>query len=51
MIQKRFQYHSKQGITWTEWRNYCDDDSQLSSLQEEEKYQLKPKLLNEYRIV
>jgi len=50
MIQKRFQYFTKQGIVWTEWRDYCEDDSQLSRLQTEEKYQLKPKLLNEFRI-
>ena len=50
MIQKRYQYISRQGTVWTEWRDYCTDDSQLSRLQTEEKYQLKPKLLNEFRI-
>ena len=51
MIQKRYQYISSEGIKWTEWSDYMDDDSKLEYLQKEEKYQLKPKLLNEYRIV
>lgn len=51
MIQKRYQYYSKEGIKWTEWSDYMDDDSKLEYLQKEEIYQLKPKLLNEYRIV
>ena len=45
MIQKRYQKMDKEGISWTDWRDYCEDDSQLSRLQTEEKYQLKPKLL------
>ena len=51
MIFKRYQYISREGIKWTPWSNYCEDDSQLSRLQKEEKYQLKPHLLNEFRIV
>lgn len=51
MIQKRYQYYSKNGIRWTSWRNFCDDDAELSRLQSEEKWQLKNKLLNEYKIV
>ena len=51
MIQKRYQYYSKEGIKWSEWSDYMDDDSKLEYLQKEERYQLKPKLLNEYRIV
>ena len=51
MIQKRYQYYSKEGVKWSEWSDYMDDDSKLEYLQKEEKYQLKPKLLNEYRIV
>jgi hypothetical protein len=50
MIQKRYQYVSKEGTVWTDWSDYCEDDSQLLRLQTEEKYQLKPKLLNEFRI-
>jgi hypothetical protein len=51
MILKRYQYISREGIKWTPWSKYCEDDSQLSRLQKEEKYQLKPHLLNEFRIV
>lgn len=51
MIQKRYQYIKKSGIEWTSWSDYCEDDSQLSRLQTEEKYQLKSRLLNEFRIV
>jgi hypothetical protein len=50
MIQKRFQYYSRTGIAWTEWFDYCKDNGQLASLQQEEKWQLKNKLLNQYRI-
>ena len=51
MIQKRYQFQGKLGIEWSDWYNYTEDDSQLSRLQTEEKYQLKPRLLNEFRIV
>ena len=51
MIQKRFQFYTKEGKKWTPWQNYMEDDSQLSRLQQEEKYQLKPLLLNEFRVV
>ena len=51
MIQKRYQYIKRSGVEWTDWFNYCEDDTQLNILQTEEKYQLKSKLLNEYRIV
>ena len=50
MIEKRYQYYSSQGIQWTEWRDYIDDDSKLEYLQKEEKFQLKPHLKNEFRI-
>ena len=50
MIQKRFQYWSVQGILWTDWFDYCEDNGQLQTLQTEEKWQLKNKLLNEFRI-
>lgn len=42
--QKRYQYWSKDGIKWTEWFNVPMDTP-------EEKWQVKNKLLNEYRII
>lgn len=51
MIQKRYQYYSKTGIAWTEWFNYRKDNGQLSTLQKEEKWQVKNKLLNEFRVI
>lgn len=55
-IQKRYQYWSNEGgkpvIQWTNWYNYCEDDSLLKVFQKKEKYQLmNSKLLNEFRIV
>ena len=41
--QKRYQYYSRNGIVWTEWFN--------SKAAVEEKWQLKGKLLNEYRTI
>ena len=51
MIQKRFQYWSAQGKTWTDWFDYREDNGQLKDLQVNEKWQVKNKLLNQYRIV
>ena len=52
MIQKRYQYIGSKGAEWTEWFNYCEDNSLLKVFQKEEKYQLKnSKLLNEFRVV
>ena len=51
MIQKRYQYISSEGIKWTEWSDYMDDDSKLEYLQKEEAWQLKSKLKNEYKLV
>ena len=51
MIQKRYQFYSKEGVEWTSWSDYEPDDSQLSRLRKEEKYQLKPHLLNDFRII
>lgn len=51
MVQKRYEYMSREGVKWTPWSDYCEDDSQLSRLQKEEQWQLKPRLRNEYRIV
>ena len=42
--QKRFQYWSKDGIKWTDWFN-------IPMNAPEEKWQVKNKLLNEYRII
>jgi len=42
--QKRYQYWSKDGIKWTEWFN-------VPMYIPEEKWQVKNKLLNEYRII
>ena len=41
--QKRYQYYTRNGIVWTEWFN--------SKAIVEEKWQLKGKLLNEYRTI
>ena len=51
MIQKRYQYYTSDGIKWSPWRNYTADDNELERLERDEKWQLKPKLLNEYRKV
>lgn len=51
MIQKRYQYNSSKGIQWTPWKSFEKDNTKLSYLQAEEKWQLKPRLLNEYRVV
>lgn len=40
--QKRYQMFTKNGIVWSEWFNWSGT---------EEKWQLKPKLLNEYRTI
>lgn len=39
------------GKQWTEWMNFDEDNSKLEFFQTNDKYQLKPKLLNDYRIV
>ena len=51
MIQKRFQYWTAQGVVWSNWFNYCKNNGQLKDLQVNEKWQLKNKLLNEFRII
>ena len=50
MIQKRYQTYTDSGLEWSEWFDYEENDSKFSQIKEE-KYQLKPKLLNQYRIV
>ena len=51
MIQKRYQYWSSTGIQWTPWFDYREDNGQLRDLQVNEKWQVKNKLLNEYRVI
>lgn len=51
MIQKRFQYyHPREGIKFTSWFDFSEDDSQLEELNKKATKQL-GKLKNEYRIV
>ena len=51
MIQNRYQYFTKDGIVWTPWLDYCEDDSQLEEIKKKFKWQLKNKLKNEFRVV
>lgn len=51
MIQKRYQHYTKDGIVWTDWFDTAKNDSELNVLKKEDKYQLKNKLLNEFRII
>ena len=51
MIQKRYEYWSAQGKTWTDWFNYEADDSRLPVIQTGEQYQVGKKLRNEFRVV
>lgn len=52
MIQKRYEYFGPKGKKWTEWFNMSGKkDSDLKQLQEEEAWQVKGKLKNEYKIV
>lgn len=51
MIQKRFQYYTREGLAWSNWFNCSKDDSKLEEFQRENKFQLAGKLKNEYRIV
>ena len=41
-MQKRYQYYAQDGIKWTKWFKISDDYPR-------DKWQLKNKLLNEYR--
>ena len=50
MIQKRYEFIGRTGVTWTNWFDYCEDDRALSRFQEEEKFQLGcSRLRNEFR--
>lgn len=51
MIQKRYEYWSGQGKTWSDWFDYDSNDNNLSAIQANEPYQSGKKLRNEFRIV
>ena len=51
MIEKRYEFYSREGVKWTEWTPYCPDDSLLKEFQTKEKWQLTNKLRNEFRVV
>ena len=51
MIQKRYEYWSGQGKTWSDWFDYDNDDSKLTSVRANEQYQFEKKLRNEFRVV
>lgn len=51
MIQKRYQYWAHEGVVWTPWVDYCEDDSQLKEIEKMYKWQLNNKLKNEFRVV
>ena len=46
MILKRYQYYGPNGISWTKWFPYKGD---VLELKRTEKWQLKNKLLNQYK--
>lgn len=50
MVQKRYQHYTKDGIVWTPWFNTTYKDKDLKRIQKEDKWQLSPKLSNEFRI-
>jgi hypothetical protein len=49
MIQKRYEYLSKEGKVWSDWYDYEDDDTQLEELSKNI-WQLKNKYKQEFRI-
>lgn len=51
MIQTRYQHYGPKGIEWTKWVDLDPDDSHLEELKKNQKWQVKDKLLNEYRVV
>ena len=51
MIQKRIQYYSPKGITWSNWFSILAEDSELPSLRKTARSQLGTRLLNEYRLL
>ena len=51
MIQKRYEYWSAQGKTWTDWFDYDSNDSHLPAIKACEQFQFGKKLRNEFRIV
>ena len=51
MIQKRYEYWSGQGKTWSDWFDYDSNDNNLSAIQANEQYQFGNKLRNEFRVI
>jgi hypothetical protein len=51
MIQKRYEYWSGQGKTWSDWFDYDSNDNNLSAIQANEQYQFGKKLRNGFRVV
>lgn len=50
MIQKRYQFFSKGGVDWTDWFDTLKRDNELNTLNVTQKWQIKGKLLNEFRL-
>ena len=50
MIEKRYQYLSSQGVKWTPWFPFREGNS-LKGQKDLEKWQVKGKLANEYRVI
>ena len=53
IIEKRYQIYTSIGLRWSEWFKFCDGDSntlKLIQANPEYKWQLKNKLLNEFRV-
>lgn len=50
MIEKRYEYFGPKGKVWTKWFTTSLNDSDLEMLQKNDKWQVKNKLRNEYRI-
>lgn len=51
MIQKRYQHYDRNGVSWTDWFNTSKKDFELPTLLRFEKWQVKNKLLNDFRII
>lgn len=51
MLQKRYESYGPKGKAWTKWFDLMGSkDADLPKLQKEEKWQVKDKLRNEFRI-
>lgn len=55
MIEKRFQTYSKEGLTWSRWFKFSNSnnphEAERLNRSPEQKWQLKNKLRNEFRLV